>query len=212
MGGIFWAASADIDIMKALLRARAQPQVPNKFGYTPFMRALHYGSLEGAQLLLEAQAELCAADKFRSTPMLIAATNGDLDAVKWLLSKDCGGQLHSTSDESGRLPLIQAAKGNFSEICLSLLDAKANADCFDADGRGPLLFALVQHNVDLTEQLLRRGADINMQDVCGCPLLHSLMRELLRLSKEKEDENAEAAILCGVATALEKKADPDGTD
>jgi ankyrin repeat protein len=215
---IFWAVGGGhMDIIRILLKARAQPQVANKSGYTPFMRALHYGNLEAAKVLLNAEADLTAVDNFQGTPLLIAAGAGEADSVKWLLGQvGKKSRWHSTPDIAGRLPLIQAAKTGHNEICQLLLEAAANADCYDNEGRGPLLFALAQHNLDLTEQLLRRGADVNAVDASGCSLLCGLVKEFVRLSTMQQngevDADASAALLCGVGTALERKAYPDEKD
>jgi ankyrin repeat protein len=61
---------------------------------------------------------------------------------------------------------------NTAEI-LNILDSLENIDLRDSDERTPLINAACYNQQSILENLIKRGADINLQDKIGCTALHA---------------------------------------
>jgi hypothetical protein len=116
--------------------------------------------------------EFQLTDRVRQTPLIEAIDKNDVEAVKLLLSK------HPDVTEVGNAPLIMAAGRGFPEgeqITKLLLDAGANPNVADSDGRTPLMAAEAfiyrepwgASSHVITKELLTRGADPNARSKTG---------------------------------------------
>jgi ankyrin repeat protein len=97
---------------------------------------------------------------------LDAARNGDLAQVQSELERNPG--LARASNDMGETALHQAAGGGHVTVLTALLDAGANPDAVQADGRRPINFALDRRSKSalqagvLAGALLARGAAYNI--------------------------------------------------
>mmetsp|Transcript_50532 Transcript_50532/g.94411 ORF Transcript_50532/g.94411 Transcript_50532/m.94411 type:complete len:882 (+) Transcript_50532:77-2722(+) len=203
---IFWTVRhGNMEILRLLVGARACVQgVANKFGYTPLMRAMHWGQIEVGKFLLSHRSDLCALDKFKGSCLQVAATAGNVQAVSWLLRKEGAKPLITNADEVGRTPLLCASRNGHSGVCRLLLQAAARPDVRDHNGRTPLLFSLARNDVDSVSQLISHHADVNARDKAGQPLLIILVNNLLQFREQET--------LCGIVSILEAKAMVDERD
>lgn len=204
---IFWASAFETsDIAAVLIEAKAVVNSANKFGYTPLMRAVRHGRVAVAELLLQHGADLTAMDKFKSSIMQIAAGSGQSEALDWLLQMRTARSQLELRDIDGCTPLLVAVKAGHVAICSALLEAKAKPNVGDDGGRTPLLYALARNEVDVATTLVTCEADVNAQDEDGRPVIACLIENTWK------HPDSRAATLCGVATALEARANPDATD
>ena len=95
--------------------------------------------------------------------LLEAADKGQTAQVKKLLAQ--GANINATgADNLGRTALMFAAwKGHTSTVKF-LLDKNANWKTQDKGRRTAIMFAIVAQHGDVTQMLIREGADINGQD------------------------------------------------
>jgi uncharacterized protein len=77
--------------------------------------------------------------------------------------------------ESGPTRLIRAAhKGDLRTVRL-LLNSGSDVNARDADGRVPLMFAVINRHAEVVRELLENGADVNAQAPDGAtPLLSAV--------------------------------------
>ena len=86
------AERGDADVIRALLRARADVQATDKFGGTALHRAAERGDGEVADLLAKAKADVNARDSFGRCPLHLAALYGREDVRRALI---CNGAEHA---------------------------------------------------------------------------------------------------------------------
>jgi ankyrin repeat protein len=138
---------------------------------TPYDRELSYlhvalkarRSIKMIQYLIELGADVNAGGTF--TPLMVAATTHNANAAELLL--------HHGADPS-RLPVLHKfVSYNINGIVHKLLDAGANPNLRDADGRTPLSVAVREGPYLQTMRLLvDYGADPNIPDTYGGTPLH----------------------------------------
>jgi hypothetical protein len=85
-------------------------------------------------------------------------------------------------DEQGRTALSLAVKIKNSEMVLDLLENEALPDiCDEATGRTPLMFSVMNHTLDISKNLLRYNASVDMPDFqCVTPLMLAVARNDLK--------------------------------
>jgi ankyrin repeat protein len=120
---------------------------------------------EIAELLLEVLSQRFPIVEGLSG-FLDAARNGDLAQVQSELVRNPG--FARASNDTGETALHQAAAGSHVAVLTALLDAGANPDAVQADGRRPINFALDRRNKSallagvVAGMLLARGAAYNI--------------------------------------------------
>jgi ankyrin repeat protein len=162
-------------------------------GLTALLFAARQGSLDSARVLVDAGADVDLADPDGTSPLLSAIINGHYDLAALLLEK---GADPSLADKDGRTPLFAAVDMNTMPV--------SNVPM-------PKVIGNRVSSLDLIEQLLARGAPVNVQlkeqqayrsklDRGTDTVLTTGSTPLLRAAK--------AADLAAMRLLLEKGADP----
>jgi len=107
---------------------------------TAFRRAAHNNNLKIIRSLLKADADRNIQNKYKSTALTWALNNNNPEAAK-LLVTDYNKNL---SDSRGFIPLTFAVMLNLTAIVKILLDAGADINIQDPQGRSPLQLARSQ--------------------------------------------------------------------
>jgi len=159
----------DFDIIRALLKHGADPNIPNKFGTTPILRAIErWCSSNVLEALLKGGADPNQTDvKTGNTPLYAAIFVENGAAVKLLLEHGadtdvCNGEALS--------PLELAVKGRYSSgVVEILLQHGASVDRLSksSKARTPLYSAVASGNLKATCVLLSHGADLFWTDGAG---------------------------------------------
>lgn len=124
------AYAGEVDVLRALLRAGAQPNAKNGDGWTPLMAACNGCRSESrrrvttVEVLLEAGALPSLADKEGHSPLHIAAHWGVNDAIE-ILAAAAPGMLNHVNRE-GFTPLCAAAKQGHESAVRLLLSVGAS--------------------------------------------------------------------------------------
>ena len=106
----------------------------------------------------------------RYSPLHVAVAFGWDDVLDRLISNKY--YLDHISSNKQRTPLAEAAaQGNVWAVN-RLLEAKANVNLKDADGKNPLMIALNEGHQEMVVPLLQNGTDIDAQDNDGVSAIH----------------------------------------
>jgi hypothetical protein len=150
------ASNGHLEVVHALLEAKAKVDQADNDGWTPLFMAAQKGHLEVVRALLEANAEVDKADNDGVTSLFMAAQNGHLEVVHALLeAKAEVDQAHN----DGWTPLCVAAQNGHLEVVHALLEAKAEVDQASNSGWSPLFVAAWAGHLATVAFLLERGAD-----------------------------------------------------
>lgn len=187
-----------LDIVQILLAEtdRVDPDVPNKIGQTPLMKAVSKNSMEAVQKLLDLKVNVNATSQVGKTALMEAVKHMELADI--LLN---AGANPSIADSKGKTVLFPAAFRCDAAMLGKLLDAKADPSA-KAQHVGTALMMAVESpcfNLDAFNLLIDRGCPVDVPNEDGET---ALMRAV-------EENNAEAvgALLAARADLMKKKQD-----
>lgn len=141
------AASAGItEVVSELIHAGANINAANHKGQTALHYAASKGRLEIGRLLIQYGADVNAKDRANQLPLHRAASSGATPFVKLLLesrNQNGGSGTHSDRpraklnvvDNAGHTPLHLAFESGHAETACVLIEAGADRERLDADGR-----------------------------------------------------------------------------
>lgn len=187
---LMWAAqNGRSQEVQFLLDARADREAKDEGGNTPLVLAVVKHQLGTAQLLMAAGANKKAKHRDGCGLLSWAAAEGYLEAVQLFLDADENENIEAPN-QYGSTPLILAAARGHVEVVRLLLKRGANIEARGARNRTalewaeqnghpdcvalireqlaePLLTAVLDGEVELTERILGLGADKETQDSYG---------------------------------------------
>jgi uncharacterized protein len=178
---LHWAAhDNDLKAVERLLSEGADPNLANRFGFTPLHEAAIVRNANMLERMLEAGGNANATFGEGETVLMTAARAGDLDSVRALLAH--GGNPDLTENWHGQTALMWAAIENHADVVQLLIDAGAEVDrrstkhdwvkisysegnvpkTRDFGGLTALQFAARQGSLQAAERLLDAGADASL--------------------------------------------------
>lgn len=191
--------SAGAAVVDALIAGGVEANARSDAGWTPLHRIAWSGNAAAVQALLKYRVNVDARDKLGTTPLIYAACSGDIETVSALiqaganleiadgdgtaLSAACmyghAGAARVLLDAGAKLPaakstsssIISAATWGSVDLVEQLLAAGADVNSRTADGMSTLMVAATQHNTEVVQLLLDRGANASLQKD-GATALH----------------------------------------
>jgi ankyrin repeat protein len=171
---LHWAAHmGDGEMLNAILRCGAEPNLPCIAGRTPMHYAAKCGSEECVVSLIAAGANLDPKDSEGETPLHLASDRARNRVVELLLK---AGADITLGNKYGEIPLAYAATENNREGVSIFLQYGADIDATDDRGYTPLLDAIWANAHDVIEFLLEKGAHYNVKTKDSMTVLHFAAR------------------------------------
>jgi ankyrin repeat protein len=158
---------------KRLLRANADPTIPDLKGNTVLHIAVSTNHLEVVTLILDMGVNVNALTNIGKSALHIAARQGYVEHVDLLLKN--GAQINTTTFKSKRTPLHSACmclEPSAAKVVQLLLEKGADIDARDEDGFTPLHISVIHGNLRTLKLLLREKAQVNLCDKNGATCLH----------------------------------------
>jgi cytohesin len=151
--------------MRSLLDGRSKQNFGGE-GTAALIWAIQRNDAEMVDLLLNAGVvDVRAANEFGATALYAAASNPDAAMTAKLLA---AGADPNACLLSGETPLMEAARRGNLDSVHQLLTAGANPNAQEANGgQTALMWAISERQSAVTEELVRRGADINVSSKRG---------------------------------------------
>jgi ankyrin repeat protein len=152
------AAARNNDVVRQLLRDKADVNGAQADGATALHWAAYHGDADLAELLLDAGANPAAANRNGSTPLWLAASQGNAEMLETLLD---GGADVNELLPLGRRPLMLAARSGVVDAVEVLLDHGADVNAKETQrGTNALMQAADQGHADVAALLIEKGADV----------------------------------------------------
>ena len=208
---LHWAAHwNDVETVRLLLKAGANPKVTNRFGASPLAEAAALGSAALVEALLNAGADAKAlTTPDGETVLMTASRAGNEAAVKLLL--DRGADVNAHESFKGQTALMYAAAESHTAVVKLLLDhgadwrvlstshetkmpklsAASSVTPMPRGGLSAFHFAAREGDVPTMRVMLESGVDINHLDVDKTTALTvALMNKQYTLAKFLLDQGA----------------------
>jgi len=190
---LLWATyKVDHDLVKALLKAGAKPNVTNKYGSSPLAESVKLGDIDLVRMLLDAKADPDSPNQDGQTALMLSSAIGSLKISELLLSR--GANVNAVEAFRGQTALMWAAAGNQPEIVDLLLSKRADvavrakyddwprqmtseprAQFRQTGGLTALLYATRSGCYRCAVSIVKAGADVNQPNPDGItPLINAL--------------------------------------
>lgn len=185
------ASCGDLREMERLFRQPIDLSQADEDGNTPLHRAAEQGQVAACRLLLSRGADINQQNVLRDTPLHIAVVNRRGSVIRCLLeygadieqrnfdghrALDLARTIYPRSVEWFDIAYLQDTQGNTplhraiitcSASAMRLVEGYQRFDLFNADGHGVIHLAASRGRLDLIQQMMERGVDIDMPNAHG---------------------------------------------
>ena len=168
---LHWAAlKGNIDIARHLIENGADVNIKDNAGWTPLHRAVRVTKYDIVKLLIEFGADPFITDNDGKTPLDICQN----DDIRSLLEKYME-EYHSIQEKIKRNEssifdndlLDSAYYNNLIEVKKCVYSGNYDINVQDDKGYTPLMYAIMNHNLNMIEFLVENGADVNLYNNKG---------------------------------------------
>jgi ankyrin repeat protein len=167
----------DIEIVKALLDAGANPNIQNKYGYTALIYAIENNNNNIASLLIKSGTDTNIKDTNDIPALLYAVERNNIILIQTLLKANADSDI---KDKWNRTILVESINNNNYTIVKTLL--RKSIDKINISSA--LLSATRVGNIKIIALLLKKGADVNFKNGWKTSLIISLMYGRRKIIKE----------------------------
>jgi ankyrin repeat protein len=161
----FAAEGGNMEVIKVLLDAKANPNAQDRTGKTPVTVAAERGKVDALKALLAAGGDANARDQVQGSPLLWASGLGGPATVGIRLG---AGANPNIQDVNGMTPLMWAAGVGKPETVTMLLDKGADPKVTDRlTGENALMRAIRTGKVETVKILLAKKPDLEAKNAMG---------------------------------------------
>lgn len=149
-----------------LISKRSDIEIVDKHSMTPIMLASKYGHIEIAKIIIKAGANINNGDLNGMTSLMLACMGGYKNLMDLLIEN--GADINKC-DHNDWTPLLAYANSQHDnpEIIKFLIEKGANENALTKDKVSSLMMASFRGHLNIVEQLLKLGMDVNHADVYG---------------------------------------------
>ena len=181
MTALAWATRKnDLITIDLLLKAKADPNIPNNVGYSPLFHAARNRNPIAVKLLLDAGVDIGHADYFKRHPLQYMTfkerhkkvplnSQAGVETIKDLVK--AGMDINAQTIE-GATPLEGTTICDDVALAEAMLDYGAQIKMTDFDGDTPLMNAILYDSYKTTKLLLQWDAGYTFVDNTGNTTLH----------------------------------------
>jgi ankyrin repeat protein len=175
---LYAAHFGDVGSVQALLDAKGDPNLTNRYGVGPMHEAALRADAGLLRILIDAGPDVDLALPQGETPLMLASRTSGVDAVRLLIEH--GAKVNVVEHWQGETPLMYAAAHDRGEVVAALIAAGANVNArtpvndlperlprvryfveIPSAGLTPVMFAARHGAVSALRVLIEAGADIN---------------------------------------------------
>ena len=215
---IYAAHFGDTGSVQALLGAKGDPNLTNRYGVGPMHEAALRADAEQLRILVDAGADVDLALPQGETPLMLASRTSGVDAVRLLIEH--GANVNVVERWQGQTPLMYAAAHDRGEVAAALIAAGADVNArtppndlperkpavryfveIPSAGLTPVMFAARHGAVSALRVLIKAGADINAKTPEG---FSPVVIALDNLHFDAAKVLVEAGAKCGRRRALRR--------
>ena len=153
------------DVVQVLIDAGADIDTKNNDGRSPLLSACAEGTFDTVKMLVRAGAEVRATDDEGVTCLHYAARRGRTETVRYLVSLPEVDVNHGDADN--HTALHRAVVNVEPDVVQVLIDAGADINTQNNEGRSPLLSACASRALDVVEMLVEAGAGVRAKSDDG---------------------------------------------
>jgi ankyrin repeat protein len=174
------ATAGDVERIRELLAAGADPDVRGDGGMTPLLAATRADQAAAFQALIEAGADVDLQDDRLDNPFLYAGAEGLLDILT--LANEAGADPAITNRYGGVAVIPASERGHVETVRYLLSETDVDVDHVNKLGWTALLEAILLSDGGPRHQaivalLIEAGADVDLADKDGVrPLAHARAR------------------------------------
>ncbi|XP_028336712.1 fibronectin type 3 and ankyrin repeat domains protein 1 isoform X1 [Physeter macrocephalus] len=153
-------------LVKILVSNGTDVNLQNGSGKDSLMLACYAGHLDVVKYLRRHGASWDTRDLGGCTALHWAADGGHCSVIEWMIKDGCEVDIPDAG--SGWTPLmrVSAVSGN-QKVASLLIDAGADVNMKDKDGKTPLMVAVLNNHEELVQLLLDKGADASVKNEFG---------------------------------------------
>ena len=157
----------DPAVFQVLIDAGADIETKDENGHSPLLIASVSGKFAAVKMLVEAGADVRVIDNEGDTCLSLASCFGHTETVRYLVGLKDVDVSHSW--DGGLTALHWVCQQNCPDVVQALIDAGADIEAKDGEGRSPLLWAcrLVVCQFAVVKVLVKAGADVCVTDNQG---------------------------------------------
>ncbi len=157
------AQKGDLTPAFDLLKGGADPNIPDRLGFSALSRAAQFDSVELVHALITAGGEVNHFNRWGATPLMIAKSGEVAEAlIKVGSALDAVTIPNGRGLAPGQTALIQAAQMNRLPVVEVLLAHGAAVNLRDGDGRNALMLAAMNGHEQVVQALVADGADVGL--------------------------------------------------
>jgi len=158
------AESKNTDVLKTLVKQRADVNAAQPDGTTALHWAAHWNDAEAVSLLLRAGANAKAVNRYGATPLSEAVVSGNAAMIESLLN--AGASPKTLTSENAETVLMTAARAGNVDAVRILLDRGADVNARETyKGQTALMWAASESHPEVVKLLMAHGADWKVRSV-----------------------------------------------